>query len=218
METLVDLFKKSGILHHAYVLQGQVEQLREQLFEFVSQTLKHEIQGNPDFWHQRFETLSVDDARSLRELQLRKAFGENRKVFVIEMLNATVEAQNALLKVFEEPTPQTHFFVLMPSVDMLLPTLRSRVQIFKTEFDSSQKKAKDFLQLSPAERLAGVSEIIENKDKAAALDLVQNLIVVLGKDAAKHSASLQELFTVRTYLNDRSASLKLLLEHLCLSI
>ena len=53
-----------------------------------------------------------------------------KKIFIIETGFFTREAQNSLLKVFEEePTEGTHFFVFTPSAETLLPTLRSRMVI-----------------------------------------------------------------------------------------
>lgn len=218
MESLADIFKKSGNLHHAYILEGEREVIREPLLLFIQEKLKHPTQGNPDFWHERHDSFSIEQARNLREVQMNKAFSEGRKIFVLETSGITVEAQNALLKVFEEPTPMTHFFIIMPSVETLLPTLRSRVQILKGEYSASAKSAKEFLARSPAERIAYVADIIEDKDKHQALALVQDLISFLGKDPHKNSASLAQIFDVRKYLNDRSASLKLLLEHLSLTV
>ena len=43
------------------------------------------------------------------------------------------QAQNALLKVLEEPPPNVLFLLTVPSSTMLLPTVRSRAQLFRLD-------------------------------------------------------------------------------------
>lgn len=45
----------------------------------------------------------------------------------------TVSAQNAFLKLFEEPPQGVYFVLLCLSASMLLPTVRSRAQLLRTE-------------------------------------------------------------------------------------
>ncbi len=48
-----------------------------------------------------------------------------------------------MLKVFEEPRGDTHFFMLMPTADNLLPTLKSRLFIIDEENGVANKTAKE---------------------------------------------------------------------------
>ncbi len=51
----------------------------------------------------------------------------NRKVIIIDDSHKMViEAQNALLKTLEEPSPSSVFIIISPSVNLLLPTVVSR--------------------------------------------------------------------------------------------
>lgn len=217
-------------LHHAYILEGDADAIRAELLEFLEKKVKIDVVGNPDFWHERHDTFTIDAARALREAQSNKALSDSKKIFIVEIRGITVEAQNALLKAFEEPTADTHFFLILPSVEIVLPTLRSRVQIVSTrnskDTSQKQKKAQDFLNLSVADRLRLISEISENKDKTQAFEIVDGLIYMY-KD--KHNAVqdfkdinsaaiIQELLQSRAYLHDRSPSLKLILEHIALMV
>jgi hypothetical protein len=88
--------------------------------------------------------------------------------------------------------------------------------------------AKKFLSFNPAERLALISEIIETKNKQEAISLVNNLEAELYEqsDLTKHIEGVEnipveafeELQDVRSYLNDRSSSVKILLEHLSVTL
>ena len=73
--------------------------------------------------------VSVDDVRSLiRETTMLPSDGD-RMVFVIEDANEMLAgAQNALLKIFEEPPQGVYLFLLTESRKSLLPTVRSRGQ------------------------------------------------------------------------------------------
>src|SRR6201984_1478779 len=109
MFPLLQYIKKDA-LHHAYLLIGEREVVKSSLFDFFDATLRIARVGNPDFSFLEYNTLTVDDARLLAESQSRKNFGSGRKIFVIAANTITEETQNALLKIFEEPTAGTHFF------------------------------------------------------------------------------------------------------------
>ncbi len=217
MKILVDTYKSTGNLHHAYILEGEKETLRQKLFDFIEHDLHQAIKGNPDVWHQTHDTFTIDDARDIREVQSNKALGTGKKIFIVELRSMTAEAQNSLLKVFEEPTPHTHFFIIMPSAEVLLPTLRSRVMIIPAEASTHEphKEAEDFLKAPISARIKIAAEISEEKDKARAIKLVDGLIHKLHGEKMKPEV-MQELLLSRGYLNDRSPSIKLLLEHIAI--
>jgi DNA polymerase III delta prime subunit len=216
MRVLIDTFKTTGNIHHAYLLEGEREGIRKELLHFIEKHLKINIIGNPDVWQSQFETFTIDDARKLREAQANKAIAGEKKIFIIETRGMTLEAQNSLLKVFEEPTPHTHFFMIVPSAEVFLPTLRSRTVIISQHNDTSSVSAetKEFLHASKDSRLKMIEEIIEEKDKARAIGLIDGLLKALHSKASPQI--LQELLKCRMYLHDRSPSLKLLLEHISL--
>ncbi len=212
MKILVNSFKKEGNIHHAYLIEGPLIGNREGLFDFLSNTFKHAIQANPDFWHGTFDQFSIDDARALKEAQAQKALSGDRKVFVIETQGMTIEAQNSLLKIFEEPTQGTHIFILIPSSYSIIPTLKSRLQLIADQSDyQKMASVKAFIGASIGDRLKMVGEMVEAKDKAGAIELVEGLLHEFHKKGTPEI--LKNLLKVRSYMNDRSPSLKLLLEH-----
>jgi DNA polymerase III delta prime subunit len=221
MKSLIDSYTNSKNLHHAYMLEGEKTAIREKLLAFIGDTLEHPTQGNPDFWHEQFETFSIDDARKLRDMQSMKPLVHERKIFIAEVLSMTVEAQNALLKIFEEPTPNTHFFIIVDSADTFLPTLRSRMQVIVDDSVAIDGaiSIKEFMKASKAERLALILPYIEEKDKGEAMKLVDGLIQYMynnEKREEKNASLMHELLQARSYLSDRSPSLKLILEHISL--
>jgi DNA polymerase III delta prime subunit len=207
--------------HHAYGLIGFPA---ESLHGHLQKVHKISIKANPDFFHEKYETLGIDESRRLKELHSTKGFSSGKKVFIIEFKSITHEAQNALLKIFEEPHEQTHFFVILPSSSILLPTLRSRLQIFENEREEHEgiAEAKKFLKLSTGDKIKYVDELAkaisdEEKEKSDALEFLAALEVILADDPEKNTKPLKAILKTRDYMTDRSPSIKQLLEFVALS-
>ena len=119
--------------HHAYFIEGEKESVKTDIENFLMEDSGFEIKGNPDYLYLEYKNMSVEDARSLRDTHMGAAIGEKgKRVFVIYFENAESEAQNTLLKTFEEPNPTSRFFIIAPSVNILLPTLKSSFEIVKS--------------------------------------------------------------------------------------
>ncbi|MGN1038995.1 MAG: DNA polymerase III subunit delta [Mailhella sp.] len=72
-------------------------------------------------------SIKIDDMRALRPVMGEKPhFGRRRVIVLLEAQALSTEAANALLKVLEEPSPDTCFVFTMPQRERLLPTLISR--------------------------------------------------------------------------------------------
>jgi hypothetical protein len=231
MRILVDTYKKTGVIHHAYAFEGEKSGIVAGLLKFLEKDFGVETKNNPDFSYQEFETFTIDDGRALRERHGRRALA-GKKVFVISARFITIEAQNSLLKIFEEPTEGAHFFLIMPNTHVLISTLRSRLVVVdqdavdaKSQKNDSHLLAKKFLPASVAERLVFVKNIIEEKDRAKAIDFVIALEQILASRLknnkvvlAENAGVLTEILMVKKYSHDRAPSVKLLLEHLCLFV
>jgi DNA polymerase III delta prime subunit len=148
--------------HHAYFIHA-FKDGAQKLKEHLKRAFGISHTQNPDFYHEKFEVIGIDDSRKLKELHSSKSFKEGtNRIFIIESSSITHEAQNALLKIFEEPNTDTHFFLIMPSVEVLLPTLRSRLSIIKTEQENPLlESAENFLKLSAKQKIEFVDEIAE---------------------------------------------------------
>src|SRR3989344_6319738 len=227
MQELIDSYKSSKNLHHAYFLVGDGEEIFLELRGFLEEKVGVKTLGNPDFWYGKFNTLNIEGARGIAESQERKSFKSHlearlpsKKIFIIQTDFITEEAQNSLLKVFEEPTKGTHFFIISPQ-DNLLPTLRSRMQVImsKTVFDSSK-----ILNMEIAERLEKVKEITdmikdEEKTKQDAITLLNQIETELhNMDIEKSAKALKICESARASLYDRGAPIKMILEQVMLSV
>ncbi|HZS42949.1 MAG TPA: hypothetical protein VFA52_01890 [Candidatus Paceibacterota bacterium] len=217
-------------LHHAYLIEGDRQVVLEEVKDFLEKELDFSLQGNPDFYLAEHDKFGVDEARELVGRQSQKSFGNDRKIFVIAVNSITREAQNSLLKIFEEPTTGTHFFLIVPSVERLLPTLQSRAVIIKMGQGAAGEagRAAAFLKASPSKRLDIVKGMIEDlkDEKISKTDLLFFLneiekiksAAISPKISEVDRQSLEELIKMRSFLQDQSSSAKLILEYLALTL
>src|SRR3989344_8617160 len=99
--------------HHAYYIEGSAGE-----FEEYKKLIPH-------FVAQKYERFGIDEARALTQLaSLKNISGE--AVFLLALGSITSEAQQALLKLFEEPQLGTVFILVVPH-GILVATLRSRM-------------------------------------------------------------------------------------------
>lgn len=229
LEEIFLRYKKTGDLHHAYLIESEggaeddtsVRGLTELIAAHLMPT-----RGNADFWQGNYESFGIDEGRALKEMQQKMASAGSKKAFVIVAVSITREAQNSLLKMFEEPTSGSHFFLLMPSIETLLPTFRSRLMIVDEGKNGRNKtsqsdisEARKFIKISKPERLKFLAPLIEEVDRRKAVVFLDGLEQVLAEDKKsleKNSFFLAELYAMKSYLHDRSSSVKMILEHLAL--
>jgi len=214
---------KIDLSHHAYCLEGNTDSIKEELFKVLEKEGDFKTKGNPDLWLGEFDKFGIDDARAINDFQNKKALGGKKKIITITANSLTREAQNSLLKTFEEPTPNTHFFIIIRTAEMLLPTLKSRLVIQKIAgLESDDTLAKNFLESPKNKRLEMVKEIAENKDRLEAirlLDQLENIFykkIKINKIEKEEENLIKTIYKFKGYLNDRSPSIKIILEHVAL--
>ena len=153
-------------LHHAYLIEGVEEEILPELFLFIKD-LGVETSHNPDFYHFTYDSFKIDDAHSLKSIQYEKSFSDGKKIFLICANNFLLEAQNTLLKIFEEPIENTHFFIIVPNADILLKTLVSRFYLIKTktEMINELKEAEKFITMPLKNRIDFIKELITEEDE-----------------------------------------------------
>jgi len=226
VDILKDVYSKHGTLHHACLIQGDKDVVLKPLISFFEKELSFKTKGNPDFHYMEFDTFGVSDGRTLKGRAAQKALS-GRKIFVATFNAMTHEAQNALLKLFEEPTKDTHFFLITPNIDKLLLTLRSRMFLLSEEStiqEDFKKDAKLFLTSPTKDRLKHLKGMIESKDKALVTSFLDAVEAELyratkrDKNSGRFLESLSVIEEAKSFVLDRGSSLKLLLEHVALTL
>lgn len=238
LENLED-FNKSD-LHHAYLIEGEYERVLPGLLKFI-ESLGVKTSGNPDFCHIKLDSFKIEDAKNLKSVEYEKSFVSGKKIFVISANNFLLEAQNTLLKIFEEPIENTHFFLIVPDKNFLLKTFVSRFYVVSDNKTSPQSLSKEelevgkFLKMSLKERLDFIKELLaepeENGNKEET-DLVQisnarskSLKFLNALEFTLHEklvsrgildTNFEHFFKVREFLNQPGSSVKSLMESVAL--
>ncbi|KND49897.1 MAG: DNA polymerase III delta prime subunit [Parcubacteria bacterium C7867-002] len=219
-------FSLPYLSHHSHYLIGS-DILRAELKTVLEDVHEIASQGNPDFFDAFYETFTIDDSRQLREMHgVRPVHSSGKKIFIISMDGITIEAQNALLKLLEEPAEYAYFFLIIPSGHLLLPTVKSRMIPIETASEKETTgEGEKFLKLSVAKRLDMIKGLLddiskEKKTKQHAIQLLHDIEAALytRKGVAKAAAALRALDIAKKYSSDRAPSLKMLLESVALSV
>lgn len=219
--------------HHAYALVGG-DDIHAELVKALEKKHKIKRAGNPDFFDRRYEVFAIDDARELKSLaETRPATPDGKKIFVLMMDGITVEAQNALLKLLEEPGEYAHFFLILPSAHLLIPTMKSRMRIVGSGASGGTGRVvydmapvNEFLAAPVAKRLDIIKKLMEEiakekKTKQDAIDFLNALEEAVHARAAsggeqalrKSAAGLEAILLAGKYATDRAPSMKMLLEY-----
>ncbi len=78
------------------------------------------------------KVIKIDQVRDLAREILSRPFEARARAFIVdEAERFTDQAANALLKSLEEPPPTSHVFLITAAPQALLPTIRSRCQVFR---------------------------------------------------------------------------------------
>jgi DNA polymerase III delta prime subunit len=205
-------------MHHAYLYEGPFSLLpalahsARDLFD-----MKHE--GDPDVHMLSWEKFGIDESRELTAQASFKSMS-SRALFIIGVSSITSDAQQALLKLFEEPQAGVTFVLLAPH-GSIIPTLRSRFLNYPltlTEEQAQHTVAKKFLASAYKERSTQITALLKDEElnKERVRDFLQSLESLLYKKVsdAEYRSGLSDIALVRNYAGDRSAALKMLLEHL----
>ncbi len=122
------MYQLKSLSHHAYLLIGD-SNAQNDIIHFLEKSHHISTKGNPDLFNRAYNTFTIDDSRELKiRAGVRPMSVEKKKIFILHVNNIHIEAQNALLKLLEEPPEYAHFFLIVPSAHILLPTVKSRMQ------------------------------------------------------------------------------------------
>lgn len=206
-------------LHHAYLIQGSSLGIAAQLKTTARQEninlMLHEVDA-PSF--------GVEDAAMVRE-KGRTKVGERERVVVLVCFNTmTHEAQNALLKILEEPSRGTHLFLITNRIDTLLPTIHSRVHIIQGSKDQiSTIDSKTFLSAKKSERIKQIEAFLKKDaldhrhELLNILDAFEQYVAVEVTPPTKSLASAA-IYEAKRFQSHLGMPVKMILENLALQL
>ncbi len=198
-------------MHHANLLVGNKEWA-------LSQIPESERTQGPDVSLQFFDRMSIADVRALIHTTTLMPVAESHRTFVIVANSILGEAQNALLKLFEEPNPTTVFYLNVPKEDILLPTLRSRLNLLAREYTDgvSMEVFTAFRTAGYAERLTLIADKLNAEDGVWVTELVQGLEMYAHE--TRNAVLMKEVLALLSRIHAPGSSKKMLLEHIALSL
>ena len=181
------------------------------------------IGSNPDIYFKSFDTFGIADSRYLSQRGQQKSFSGQQKFFVLQVKFMTTEAQNALLKIFEEPPVNNIFFLIVRDQTIFLPTLCSRCQIISCSNnlnnDNPNNFAQEFITQGIAERLELITKLASKKEdfRNLSLELLDNLELIYYQKKSKPKI-LFEIIIARRLLLQAGSSPKIILEDIALAL
>ncbi|MBP9821537.1 MAG: hypothetical protein KBC98_01490 [Candidatus Pacebacteria bacterium] len=232
---------KGSMLHHAYLIygfhdngMGLVDGLMASINEVQAQ--------NSNVRLHRVDSCTIDDVRMVRDMAYQMPMGDGHAWVILSAGTLHEEAQQALLKVLEEPGDGVIVSVIVPPGTTILPTILSRCEVRHAAQDESISPidAKKFLSANPKERLAlvdtflkslparphgssgagGDDEDIHSKTQSLIfLDTLERLLFSEGKKLSpEKQTALSDIANMRGFLTGKSASIRYILEFLALAL
>lgn len=137
------------------------------------------------------------------------------RIYLLENFHhSSPEAQNAFLKLLEEPPVNTQFILTVPNIHLLLPTIisRAKVIVLGKNLTPSLSTKKKFLPLH---------RLITSDSKETTLNILPELIFLLKDKLASnthHPAILKEILTVKKLIENNNINHQLALDHLLIFI
>ncbi len=166
-------------------------------------------------------TIPIDAVRSLRSFLKLKTVGNGsiRRVVIIENAESmTAEAQNAVLKLLEEPPADTVILLTATNARLLLPTIASRTQrlaiksppktAVATAFSSAPKDAVDRAYLISAGAMGLFTMLVENQQDHTLLQNIDRAKRLLAASRFERVAGIEQLGKDRGQLIELLYALK----------
>lgn len=187
----------------------------------TEQPLSFDLDTVPNLIY-REQQLGIDAVRSLIQAAYRRPEGDSVEQHIMVATEfITEEAQQALLKIIEEPPVSTKFVFVLPGGYTLLPTLESRFErsVSTEEVAENHEVFSIFLNSSYAERLEAIEEALKKKDQVWQAGMKRGLIAYLKAHSQADSLhTLKDLESVARLLLTRGASNKFLFEQMALTL
>ncbi len=207
--------------HHAILIEGDKAGALEAFKEHLKSRGKI-LERNPDIIILDIQNFGIEESRMLTSLALRSPIQEVIKTIILFAGDITREAQNALLKLLEDPNPHVEFLISVPNAHALLPTLRSRLYIVKGEKGNEDTNdAKKFIKAAVGERLSQIEKIVKDQKDEGSKENVRSFLLgvihELEKSSDENMAALKTACDALLYIDDKGSSVKLLLESVALS-
>ncbi len=146
------------------------------------------------------KALGIEDVRNIQKTIFLKPFKGEKKALIIKLsTGATIEAQNSMLKLLEEPPLSTLIFLVTDNVQIFLPTILSRVKIIELKNEKFQTNAsglEEILNLNGAGTRLYLAQVVA-KDKNEAIAWLESAILAARERMLNSLEDKQESLRLR---------------------
>ncbi|MBI2421017.1 MAG: hypothetical protein HYV38_02960 [Candidatus Levybacteria bacterium] len=205
---------------------------REKIKEKSSEILEKRKVGKWDTSLFEFEkSIGIEDFRKIKENIFLKPIKSPEKAIILDVFNGiTLEAQQSMLKILEEPPQNTIIILLAESKNPFLPTVISRCQIIEIPSESLsdgnvEKILDELFSSDVGEKFYLAQKLSEDREKAIAW--IESALFEIRKkmlnqkknsDLKKNSKLLREFIETHRLLKNTNVNSRLTLENLFLNI
>ncbi len=198
-------------MHHAFLVAGQPDEA----LLYVDVSLR---EPGLDVLHFLGSRMGIDEVRQIISEANILPISHQYRSFVIGYNDITIEAQNALLKILEEPPRTTRFYIVSNAEERLIPTLRSRLMSLSPEESVviSKRDFSKFFSGTPSEKIKIIESLVKKEDVSGMRALIE--AIELWAREKRDTATLSEIVSLLPVFNSPGASKKMILEHLALSL
>lgn len=185
-------FSTSHLLICEQPFRPQVETFIREKWNVDVRTYPHTV-----WFGEEGESLKIATVRDLQEnLSFAQSAEHPRYIIILGIDTATIPAQNALLKVVEEPPANTRLILVGKSLNSVLPTIQSRCILNVTSEDVDTTAASDlYKSLQGADIPTALTLAEAYTDRAAAQIMAVSLISTLHQQLQKSPSSFLTVHT-----------------------
>ncbi len=211
----------------SYLVRGEEGVALAVLADAIQNSWGITFAGNPNISFFR-GVVGVDEARELTDIAGRSAFGEDSlSIIFLAASRLTHEAQNALLKITEEPKSSLRMFVVVDNDVELLPTLLSRLEDITDAFGHRVSKtgnaeAEKFVSSGLKERLKVAEKIAKDEETHVFEEFLRNIEKFVWHSKFKHEGerktALNAVAFAKKQASFQSRPKRMVLEALAISL
>lgn len=184
----------------------------EKAFEF----LQEKYAGTRHLFYQKDEFLIDDASHVVKEAYIAES---EKKYLILIAKGYRVEAQNALLKILEEPPRNIVFVVVAPSKTAFLPTVRSRLLLQELPYEKVKVQSKLNLKNLDLSDIYPFIQANLGLEKSALKELIQSIVFeAINEHHLTFTALELDHFQKLVHLADLNARAQNLLTSLLLTI
>jgi len=188
-----------------------VSKNKETALDFVNSECKKNQIDKFDVCLLTFQkAIGIEDIRNFQKKIYLKPIKSKAKAVILDGSNGlTIEAQNALLKLLEEPPANTIIYITISNKDLILPTIISRCKIINLkdkEAELSKEEISKYLNIlislsssGVGDRLKLAQDIAKNKDEV--ILTLEKMIIVAREELVENVKNKNESLLISQYLN-----------------